>query len=654
MQRRGYGMRAGVVRLGAAVIATAILAAAPRPASGADPYREVSLQLGQGLVALFPAVEGYVVSASGDEVYVDLASKDLLQPGMELQVYRPGGEMVHPVTKQVLGTYEKSLGVLRLTEVREKYSRGVLDSAGAASGIVPGDRVRLSARRLRALLHVSGAAPGIEIGPLAQALLARGEESGRFAMVDEPAWAPSLAALGAPWETVGADPAALRRLGELAAADLLLQARIQAGPVPGVAVEVRSLRTGAVLGELSQRWPTAPGAPVAAAPAAARASVAAAPAPAEPPAAAAAAAPSAPAAPAVAAPPAPPAAAEKAQASRDSVARDLSSPARGLAAGDIIGEGKVEVLLTDGVKLALYRWEPQSLVWRWDEEGRGGRRVLSLDAADVDGDGQVEVMVTTVKRGRVTSELRRWRDGALRVAGTIDGVYLRACARAGASPVLLGQRSGIGEVVAGRVEQYRLREGVIERVEGSALPKGVGIFGLALAPAEGPVVLYSLDRAGYISGLDAKGAALWRSTRPYGGYPSPLPAAELFGQVVADDPEFEEQMRAFQGRLLARPGPDGVRLIVPRNFSDSPVTLPRMRSFGQGEVVVFEGAPVSLEETRRSRAYDGYVADVALADIDGDGVPEVLFAVNRFAGPLLGERGKLVAWRPNASPPAGK
>ena len=206
----GWLGRRGWLPLAAAAV---VLAVVQSPAAAADPYREVSLALGQGLVALFPAAEGYVVSASGKEVYVDLAQKDLLRAGMELQVYRPGDEMIHPVTRQVLGAYEKNLGLLRVTEVREKYSRGELDAAGVAAGIVPGDRVRLSARRLRALLHVAGQADGIEIGPLAQALLARGAESGRFTMIDEPAWASSLAVLGAPWETARTDAAALRRLG---------------------------------------------------------------------------------------------------------------------------------------------------------------------------------------------------------------------------------------------------------------------------------------------------------------------------------------------------------------------------------------------------------------------------------------------------------
>ena len=470
LQRR---VRARGVRLVAAGLVAAVFCGAPLPAAGADPYRDVSLALGEGLLALFPAVEGYVVSASGAEAYVDLALKDLVKPGMELQIYRPGADMIHPVTKQVLGSYEKDLGVLSVTEVREKYSRGALDAAGEAAGIVAGDRVRLSARRLRTLLHVAGAAAGIEIGPLAQALIARGEQSRRFAMIDEPGWASSLAALGAPWETVRADPPLLRRLGELAAADLLLLARIEPGPPSRVVVEVRSLRTGTMLGELSERWPApAP----AAVPAGAAVPAAAAPAAAPPKAAA--------PAPVTAAPAAAPA--RRAGSARprsppprrtapdEYIVRELATPARALAAGNILGEGRLEVLLTDGSRLSLYRWEAQSLAWRWDEDGRGGRRVLSLDAVDLDGDGRSEVLVTVVVRGRVTSELRRWQDNALKVVATIDGVYLRAAPRPGAPTLLLGQRAGIGEVLSGRVEQYRLRAGTFERVEDSALPGGRG------------------------------------------------------------------------------------------------------------------------------------------------------------------------------------
>jgi hypothetical protein len=253
--------------------------------------------------------------------------------------------------------------------------------------------------------------------------------------------------------------------------------------------------------------------------------------------------------------------------------------------------------------------------------------------------------VTTVARGRVTTELRRWSEGALKVAAAIDGVYLRAAPRPGAPALLLGQRSGVGEVLAGRVEQYRLSDGGLERVEGTALSGKVGIFGLALAPPGGPAHLFSLDRSGALFALDGDGAVLWRSRGPYGGYPQPLPAHELFGPGVFDEQDFVEEARAFQGRLLAGPAPGGVRVVVPRNFSDSPVSLTRQRTRGQGEIVVLDGLPATPAEPRRSRPFEGYVADLASADVDGDGAGEILFVVNRVAGLLQGERGRLVVWR---------
>jgi hypothetical protein len=115
-------------------------------------------------------------------------------------------------------------------------------------------------------------------------------------------------------------------------------------------------------------------------------------------------------------------------------------------------------------------------------------------------------------------------------------------------------------------------------------------------------------------------------------------------------------MLAFQGRLIAEPADGGVRLFVPRNFSDSPIVLTRLRSLGKGEIVLLDAPPAvaSLEETGKSSPFDGYVADFARVDVDGDGGAETLFLVNRFAGPLLGERGKLVSWRPPGPPGQGK
>ena len=53
----------------AAAAAAALLCAVPPPARAAstDPYQAVSLALGQGLVAFFPAVEGFVRTAAAPD-----------------------------------------------------------------------------------------------------------------------------------------------------------------------------------------------------------------------------------------------------------------------------------------------------------------------------------------------------------------------------------------------------------------------------------------------------------------------------------------------------------------------------------------------------------------------------------------------------------
>jgi hypothetical protein len=325
--------------------------------------------------------------------------------------------------------------------------------------------------------------------------------------------------------------------------------------------------------------------------------------------------------------------------------RELPRAVVSLAVGDILGQSKTEVVLSDGKGLALYRWEAEAMAWKWNEDGPSGRRVLWLDAGDIDGDGKAEVLVATALRGSVRTEVRSWRGGTLETVAAADGIYLKT-ARRGDGVILLGQRAGVGEVLAGRLEEYRWRAGAVERVDGTALPREAGFFGSAVVGEGAGAAVLALDRSGHLQSLARDGTRLWRSARPYGGYPVAASARDLLVVGAVGDAGFEEEARAFQGRLLAEraAGGGGLRVIVPRNFNAGGVVLTRHRELGQGEIVVLEGTPADLAEVAVSRAFDGYIADVARTDVDRDGRPEHLFVVNHSSG-FLGERGTLVVWR---------
>jgi hypothetical protein len=133
---------------------------------------------------------------------------------------------------------------------------------------------------------------------------------------------------------------------------------------------------------------------------------------------------------------------------------------------------------------------------------------------------------------------------------------------------------------------------------------------------------------------------------------------DLFGAALAPGEEdFARQVRALGGRLLAwGAGESGaVRVAVPRTVPEAPPAGGPGSGRDRGEVVVLEGTASGLAVASRSPAFPGRVADLARTDVDGDGRPEVLFAVGGGDGPREG-RGRLVLWevpQDAAGPPGG-
>jgi hypothetical protein len=599
-----------------------------------DPYRETALDLVRKLVLAFPPAEGYVVSMPAGEVYLDLAEDQLMRPGMELLVYREGAEIVHPVSGDVLGRYEERLGYVTLTEVQEKYSVGTL--VEGAKEVQAGDRVRISARPLRVLLLFLSESPAVDAGRLARDLADAADESRRFRLRDEPEWLPRLKEMGMTIGDLVTDPASLRRLGGEGRADLLLVVDPGTGEDASIGLEARSLWTGRTLADFRQPWRIAE----------------------EPPAAAG----QTPSSPGVFS-----RAGGRPVETREYVRKDLSSSALSILAGDLRGEGGLDILVTDGRGLTLYTWEQGGLIWTWEDGAPRGQHVLGLESADLDGDGRVEVLVTVLDRGRLATRTISWGRGEWDERDRAEGLYVRTFEKPGGGLLVLGQRAGVDTVFLGPVLEYVWEDGSFLPADGLTLPAGVNIFGLGVADVDGDgtVEVLSLNEGGNIRTFSAGGERLDVTGERYGGYPPRIDAETLFGPNLVDGGYSEGFFKnedvnpisgkdagrdiraAFQGRLLAVRQDDGALLgiVVPRNFSGAGAVLPDMRQFDKGSTVLMEWEDGRFVEVLRSRKQEGWVADVALADTDGDGREEIIMAVNRPTGALLRKKGALVVWK---------
>ena len=127
--------------LGVAVLTLAVLTLA---AAAQTSPSSIGVLVEQ-VLALFPKVDGDVLEVKDQTVTLSLGKKDGIAPGIELSVYREGRELRHPKTGATLGKTEETVGRVLVEQVFEAYSTGRVTQGG---GVQAGDRARVSAGKI--------------------------------------------------------------------------------------------------------------------------------------------------------------------------------------------------------------------------------------------------------------------------------------------------------------------------------------------------------------------------------------------------------------------------------------------------------------------------------------------------------------------------
>ena len=150
-------MPRAVAVLGAAVLAVFVVSSGhtqpSAPSSGPSPLSITTLV--DQTVALFPQLDGEVIEVQDKTVTVTIGRKAGAQTGALLEVVREGREIRHPKTGAVLGRAEENLGRAVISQIFDGYSVATPERAGV---VKPGDRVRTATTRAKlALLPIRGA-----------------------------------------------------------------------------------------------------------------------------------------------------------------------------------------------------------------------------------------------------------------------------------------------------------------------------------------------------------------------------------------------------------------------------------------------------------------------------------------------------------------
>ena len=103
-------------------------------------------ELATEITSYFPKVQGEVKTVQADRLTIALGAKEGLMPGMALTLWRDGKEILHPVSKIVLGREEEEIGTVEVTVVGDGSSTVVVTKK--QKDPKPGDRARITPRKI--------------------------------------------------------------------------------------------------------------------------------------------------------------------------------------------------------------------------------------------------------------------------------------------------------------------------------------------------------------------------------------------------------------------------------------------------------------------------------------------------------------------------
>ncbi len=296
----------------------------------------------------------------------------------------------------------------------------------------------------------------------------------------------------------------------------------------------------------------------------------------------------------------------------------------GLEVADFDGDGKQEVAIAFTERIVIGRIVDGQFDQIVSHKFDLAMNPLSLDGIDLNHDGKVELYVTATRGLSASSIVLELQNGQLKE--TISNIpwFVRKATLPGEGEVLLGQVINSDAIdkasdYAGPIFRISRTGDELSKAAEVNVPPFVEVHGFLPIDLAGRSAIVNIDVNDKLQLLEQGGGSLWESSDYYGGSKS----------------FFERKDQARQGtryryiKPRIEPGPDNT-LLVPVNKGSRMTSF--MRKFNQShlEALSFDG--YSMIERWRTQPQGGYMADYRMADVDNDGANEIVMIVQFSQG----------------------
>jgi len=299
-----------------------------------------------------------------------------------------------------------------------------------------------------------------------------------------------------------------------------------------------------------------------------------------------------------------------------------------IAIGDVTGDNKNELVFIDGTAVNIFSLNNSQLTKVGSM--RVGGKPINVDIADINHNGISEIFVTafTSNSHRVNSFVLEWNGTRFNKILDKARYFFRVTEHPDLGKVLLGQKQNRKKeksVFAKNAYMMTWRNGVYSPGDQYDLPGKMNIY----ESTHGDIadnrreMLLAYTSGDNISIRDKTGREIWVSEETYGGTNNfiTLPAGR---DAVKDKEHIYLPLRIY----LADVDNDGQKEVLTiKNKSLVPRILEGIKFYKNGHIQCLAWNNSSLQPKWQTQKAAGYISDFIIADMDNDGISELVYAV---------------------------
>jgi TolB-like protein len=327
------------------------------------------------------------------------------------------------------------------------------------------------------------------------------------------------------------------------------------------------------------------------------------------------------------------------------IGRQFKTQLLGLAVGDVNGDGRADVAVIDNHTLNVFQYQQGHLIPMGILEEGKFNSFISVDVADINGNGNAEIFITnrplipaghaqTRAFGAKTPQLRsfvvEWDGTQFKKILEDDTHFFRVLHIPQRGAVLVGQRQGVlsdtfgeNKIFAGPVTELVWRGGALVAEDNLGVPARMNLFSFAIGDIDnnGREMILSYSHMDYLRLSDRAGDEQWQSAENYGTTDTYL--------EIPDAGDMRDMNRYYLPSriIVTAPASDGAPTVLVVKNTEAGRTFPRVKIFNSGYIEYLAWNGLSLVPAWRTQPVSKFISDFALGDLDNDGQDELVFAV---------------------------